>query len=163
MIEFECYGCGSKFDVSDSLAGKVIKCRECHQPGKVRVPLNGSGSSAKIKTGEKAASTSSKGDYQCPFCGSRQPWEWRRHWSPSSTWLLLVGLYANFYVCWWAYSWAYQKALATNLNELDASISGSRLIWVFVILCVAVTLDVLAFRLLWERHQECPRCGVRIG
>jgi DNA-directed RNA polymerase subunit RPC12/RpoP len=177
VIEFECLGCGTTFDVSETLAGKVIKCRECHQPGKVRAPLNGGPKNAsndggpKSKSGDKGSlrsataslASSLKGDYQCPYCGTRVPWEWRRIWTPASTLLLLAGGFGNVYTCWWSYQWAYQKALATSVTELDATISSGRLIWVFVLLCVAVTVDVMAFRLLWDWRQVCPRCGIRSG
>ncbi len=172
VIEFECLGCGSTFEVSESLAGKVIKCRECHQPGRVYAPLNGG---PKNKTSEKpdkaeksdksgssavhSLGASLKGSYQCPFCGTRVPWEWRRHWTPSSTVLLLVGGYAIWYACWWAY----QRVLSASVTDLDATISSGRLIWAFVLLCVGVTVAVMAFRLLWEWRQVCPRCGHRSG
>ena len=96
---------------------------------------------------------------KCPFCGTRVLWEWRRTWTPASTLLLLAGGYANVYTCWWAYYWAYQKALNTNVADLDATISSGRIIWVIVLLAVAVTVDVMAFRLLWDWRQVCPRCG----
>jgi DNA-directed RNA polymerase subunit RPC12/RpoP len=178
VIEFECLGCGTTFDVSETLAGKVIKCRECHQPGKVRTPVErGSRNSltdedSKVRSGEKrsasrsgvaALASSLKSDYQCPFCGTRVLWEWRRIWTPASTLLFLAGAYGNVITCWWLYQWAYQKALNTNVAELDATISSGRLIWVFVLLAVAVTVDVLAFRVLWDWRQVCPRCGIRSG
>lgn len=176
VIEFECLGCGSTFEVSDSLAGKVIKCRECHQPGRVRVPIDRPGRGVLVDDepkakGEKSSakntaaslSASLKGDYQCPFCGTRVLWEWRRTWTPASTLLLIVGVYANVYICWWSYYWAYQKAINTNVADLDATISSGRLIWVIILLAVAVTIDVLAFRLLWDHRQVCPRCGIRSG
>jgi DNA-directed RNA polymerase subunit RPC12/RpoP len=173
VIEFECLGCGTTFEVSDSLAGKVIKCRECHQPGKVHAPFD---SSPRIKITERSEKTdkpektsssplaaSLKASYACPCCGTRVLWEWRRCWTPASSLLLLVGLFINLNVCWWSYQWAARKGLFTSVAELDATISGGRLFWVFVFLCIAVTLDVMAFRLLWDWRQACPRCGVRIG
>jgi hypothetical protein len=33
--EFSCLECGARFEVADDLAGKVIRCRECHSFGKV--------------------------------------------------------------------------------------------------------------------------------
>jgi DNA-directed RNA polymerase subunit RPC12/RpoP len=183
VIEFECLGCGTTFEVSESLAGKVIKCRECHQPGKVHGAVEGGprssasngGARTKGEKGEKGVDKSGprsglsslgatlKGDYQCPFCGTRVLWEWRRIWTPGSTLLLLVGGFGNIYTVWWLYQWAYAKALATNVADIDATISSGRLIWVFVLLAVAVTVDVMAFRLLWDWRQVCPRCGIRSG
>jgi DNA-directed RNA polymerase subunit RPC12/RpoP len=175
VIEFECLGCGANFGVSESLAGKVIKCRECHQPGRVRIPLDGtlrskrSADNGGEKEKEKPApavgtlAATLKGDYQCPYCGTRVLWEWRRSWTPASTLLLLVSAYAHLYSLWWAYQWIYPKALATSVSDLDATISSGRLIWVFILMCVAVTVDVMAFRLLWDWRQVCPRCNVRCG
>jgi DNA-directed RNA polymerase subunit RPC12/RpoP len=178
VIEFECLGCGTTFDVSESLAGKVIKCRECHQPGRVHAPNDSNprnkAPGTKIPTeksdkSEKSSFPSSplaatlKGSYQCPFCGTRVLWEWRRVWTPSSTWLLLAGIYANIYLAWWGYYWANQKASTATVAELDATISSGRLIWVMVLLGVAVVADVMSFRLLWDWRQVCPRCGIRSG
>jgi DNA-directed RNA polymerase subunit RPC12/RpoP len=122
VIEFECLGCGTTFDVSETLVGKVIKCRECHQPGKVHAPFEATRvkSSDKPEKGDKAdkaekvaraerssplasLSSSLKGSYQCPYCGTRVLWEWRRCWTPSSSLLLLIGGYSILYSCWWAY------------------------------------------------------------
>jgi DNA-directed RNA polymerase subunit RPC12/RpoP len=168
VIEFECLGCGTTFDVSDSLIGKVIKCRECHQPGKVHAPFEAgpktkgperAEKSDRVSSASSPLSASLKGSYQCPFCGTRVPWEWRRCWTPASTSLLLVGGYAILYSCWWAY----MKVLSANVTDLDATISSGRVIWGFVALCVAVSICVMAFRLLWDWRQVCPRCGVRSG
>jgi hypothetical protein len=173
VIEFECLGCGTTFDVSESLAGKVIKCRECHQPGRVKVPIDSvvrvKGIGEKSEKPEKAASGSSplaqslKGSYQCPFCNTRVLWEWRRVWTPASTLLLIAGLYANVFLAWWGYVWAYQKASTATVSQVDAEISSGRLIWVMVGLGVAVIADVMAFRLVWDWRQVCPRCGIRSG
>jgi DNA-directed RNA polymerase subunit RPC12/RpoP len=178
VIEFECLGCGTTFDVSESLAGKVIKCRECHQPGRVKVPFDSvvrvKGIGEKSEKSEKPEKSSSgsgssplaqslKGSYQCPFCSTRVLWEWRRIWTPASTLLLLAGLYANLFLAWWGYNWAYQKASTATVSQVDAEISSGRLIWVIVGLGVAVVLDVMSFRLVWEWRQVCPRCGIRGG
>jgi DNA-directed RNA polymerase subunit RPC12/RpoP len=173
VIEFACLGCGTTFDVSESLAGKVIKCRECHQPGRVRIPLDNP-SRVKLPTeksekAEKPSSASSplaqslKGSYACPFCGTRVLWEWRRIWTPASTLLLLTGLYANVFLAWWGYNWANKTASTVTVEQLDANISSGRLIWVMVGLGVAVIADVMSMRLLWDWRQVCPRCGIRSG
>jgi hypothetical protein len=166
--------------VSDTLAGKVIKCRECHQPGKVKGSADSDSRhklieqraerSDRADRADRSSSSSSsplaaslKGSYACPCCGTRVLWEWRRCWTPASTLLMLTGLFINGYLCWWSYQWVQAKALTTTVSELDATISSGRLIWVFVFLCIAVTVDVMAFRLLWDWRQACPRCGVRVG
>jgi DNA-directed RNA polymerase subunit RPC12/RpoP len=173
VIEFECLGCGTTFEVSESLAGKVIKCRECHQPGRVRIPIDSGPRSKLIEKPEKPEKPSSsassplaaslKGSYACPFCGTRVLWEWRRCWTPASTLLLLVGGYANVYLAWWGYNWVNAKALSATVSEIDQTISSGRLIWVMILLAVAVIVDVMSMRLLWEWRQVCPRCGIRGG
>ena len=179
VIEFECLGCGSTFEVSDSLAGKVIKCRECHQPGKVQAPFDGV---TRTKVGEKlekpeksekserssplsSLSSTLKGSYQCPYCGTRVPWEWRRCWTPASTLLLVICLYVNGYIVLWAYQY-YHRVVdkGVGATELSATISSSgSIIWIVIALCVAVIVDVFAFRLVWDWKQVCPRCGIRSG
>jgi DNA-directed RNA polymerase subunit RPC12/RpoP len=173
VIEFECLGCGTTFDVSESLVGKVIKCRECHQPGKVHAPFDAAprtkgpdkpDKAAKAEKSSPLASLSSslKGSYQCPYCGTRVLWEWRRCWTPSSTVLLLVGGYAIVYASLWAYH-VYQRLLSGNVTEIDTTISPGHVIGGFVLLAVAVTVAVMSFRLLFDWRQVCPRCGVRSG
>jgi hypothetical protein len=160
------------------LVGKVIKCRECHQPGKVQPPLESPlkrNRNDKAEKGDKSdkaerssplesLSSTLKGSYQCPFCGTRVPWEWRRCWTPASTLLLLVGLYVNGFIALWAYQY-YHKAVDIGVGaaELNATISSGRLIWIVLALCVAAVGDVAAFRLLWDWRQTCPRCGIRNG
>ena len=139
----------------------------------MRIPLDGvarvKGMGDKSEKVEKPSSASSplaqslKGSYQCPYCGTRVLWEWRRVWTPSSTWLLLAGIYANVYLAWSGYQWAYTKAINATVQQLDATISSGRLIWVMVGLGVAVIADVMALRLLWDWRQVCPRCGIRSG
>lgn len=162
MIEFECLGCGTTFDVSDSLAGKVIKCRECHQPGKV--PGGSANGSGKMKVAaEGAPASTSKWEYHCPCCGSRVLWEWRRYWTPAGTVSLLLGGAPVVYAFWWAFQVALVYAAASVTDRETVKVTGATVIGAFVLLCIAVTAAVMAFRLLWDWRQECPRCGVRIG
>jgi DNA-directed RNA polymerase subunit RPC12/RpoP len=163
VIEFECMGCGTTFDVSDSLAGKVIKCRECHQPGRVRGTATAAADGAVKTKGGDPSSPTAKWEYHCTFCGSRVLWEWKRHWTPASTVALLLGGAPVVYAFWWAFQMALGYA-AANLDEKGTvRVSGAYVTGAFVLLCVAVTAAVMGFRLLWEWRQECPRCGVRVG
>jgi DNA-directed RNA polymerase subunit RPC12/RpoP len=166
VIEFECLGCGATFEVSESLAGKVIKCRECHQPGKVR-QQSASGSGAKIRANDPAAGplpTPNKWEYHCPCCSTRVLWDWKSYWTPTSTVALILGATINVYVFWWAW-WSYRTALsgAVPTAERAGADSGTGLFGIFLMLGITAAVDVLSFRLLWEWRQECPRCGVRVG
>ncbi len=168
MIEFECLGCGSTFEVSESLAGKVIKCRECHQPGKVR-KQSASGSGAKIKAGDPGGPmpTPNKWEYHCPCCNTHVLWDWKSYWTPTSTVALILATMINVYIFWYAW-WSYGRALAGSAANATTTAaagadSGTGLFGIFLMVGITAAADVLAFRLLWEWRQECPRCGVRVG
>jgi hypothetical protein len=110
-----------------------------------------------MKGGDPSSPTA-KWEYHCTFCGARVLWEWKRHWTPASSVALLLGGAPVVYAFWWAGQMALSYA-----GDLAQRPSGATVIGAFVLLCVAVTAAVMAFRLLWEWRQECPRCGVRVG
>jgi hypothetical protein len=65
-IEFRCAECATTYDVDDDLAGKTIRCRECHGLSKVPAPISCTCSwcGARIRAPEKLAGCKAK----CPKC-----------------------------------------------------------------------------------------------
>jgi len=82
-IEFVCDECGASTDVTDDLAGKNIRCRECDAPGVV-------------PEAKEVAPLIKRRAYACPFCRTSRPWVWRSCWTPVSTVALFLAMPAFF-------------------------------------------------------------------
>jgi hypothetical protein len=153
-ILFECLECNTTTEVDDDLAGKTIRCRECHSFGRVPVPP------PKKKPREIAPSPPAPiFTYRCPFCQSTNRPVWRRYWTPVSTiaWLIV---WPVFFAPLWGVCTALLFAWAgfgkeTTLVSLGI---GAAL---FVVLLFAQYMTANS-RFIKEERQVCPDCGVRL-
>jgi hypothetical protein len=155
-ILFRCVECATETEVADDLAGKFIKCRECHTPGKVPMP-------EKVRGAEPATPprlARPPVPYRCPFCGSEERWVWDWCWTPASTIALILLL--PIFLAGAAF------ALGTLMATAAAAVTAAHVALVLgigavgLIGCVAAAVTV-ARPLLCEARQVCPDCRTRVG
>jgi hypothetical protein len=154
-ILFLCLECGTEAEVADDLAGKVIKCRECHTPGKVPAPPK--------RPEPAAAPTSRPGhapvSYRCPFCGCESRWVWDWYWTPASTIALILLLPSSLAATAFAVGMMMATAAAVKPPEILTVLGLGA-----VGFAVCVYLGVTVGRpLLCEARQVCPECRTRLS
>jgi DNA-directed RNA polymerase subunit RPC12/RpoP len=153
-IVFECLECNTITEVDDDLAGKTIRCRECHSFGRVPIPP------PKKKPREIAPPPPVPiFTYHCPFCQSTNRPVWKLYWTPMSTlawlavWPIVLGPAWGFCAVLLAWSGVGHEA-AWIVVGIGAALFAA----------LAVTQYLLAnSRFIKEERQVCPDCGVRLS
>ena len=151
-IVFECLECSTSTEVDDDLAGRTIRCRECHSFGRVPVPP------PPKKPREVAPSPAV--NYRCPFCHSTNRPAWRRFWTPISTlvwlvaWPIVFGPIGGFCAALIYFWGGIIKASPVAAFALGAA--------ALAVPCVVQYLFARS-RFLREERQVCPDCGVRVS
>jgi hypothetical protein len=155
-ILFECLECNTTTEVDDDLAGKTIRCRECHSFGRVPVPA------PKKKPREIAPPPPAPiFTYRCPFCQSTNRPVGKLYWTPASTLVWLVLWPAMLIPAWGICAAAY--------FALTGSVSGTVTAPLFLAAGVVLFVAVVAVQgrltnsgFIKEKRKTCPDCDVRV-
>lgn len=178
-IDFHRVECDTAYQVEDELAGKVIRCRECHGLNRISSPTKKPDPvpakkpdplPAKKPDSTPPPSSPFAISYRCPFCNSDKPPIWQNYWTPVSTLVFFLVL-APFLLFLFGYGLnAFISPLLIAAvhakSDRGAAISTS---WIAVIGSLLFCSVLFAFwklsgtRLVQEARQVCPDCHVRIS
>jgi hypothetical protein len=155
-----CPSCSCQLSLPEDAADKPLACPRCGKPVSPSGP-GGTAAGERPAAAPESAAGPAAGEYECPFCGSGNRWQWRRNWTPASTVALLLMLPLACAAVWWV---GREVLYASGFNHyLDNRPWTQLFVGAAGGLLVFVLFFVLTWRLLFESRQVCPDCGMRLG
>ena len=147
MIVYCCPACGRRMELRDELAGKLIRCPECHSPERVR--SGDDGEDVEVLEEDRTGS-----GYRCLHCKSRRPPLFKRVRTPLGS---LLGVVVGGFGLFLLLVLIGVLALASDLpiGLLLLILLGAVGLWLGAVVWIETVLK--------ESRRVCPDCKARVS